>query len=94
MSADATLEAKYYPMVLVGLFALLNGPAVLCPSCSEAVAPTQGRLSDASEPCFLRPDVAALILGYLHSRARVDSMLPSDGKLQRWEPDAKVRMLL
>ena len=32
-----------------------------------------------------RPDVAALIMGYLHNRARLDAMLPSDGKLQRWE---------
>ncbi|CAE7538100.1 unnamed protein product [Symbiodinium natans] len=54
------MKAKYYPMVLVAVFALLNGPAVL-------------------------PDVAALIMGYLHNRARLDAMLPSDGKLQRWE---------
>mmetsp|Transcript_77761 Transcript_77761/g.186574 ORF Transcript_77761/g.186574 Transcript_77761/m.186574 type:complete len:283 (+) Transcript_77761:55-903(+) len=54
------MKAKYYPMVLVGLFTLLSGPAVL-------------------------PDIAALAMGYLHSRAHLDAMLPSDGKLQRWE---------
>ncbi|CAE7915505.1 unnamed protein product [Symbiodinium necroappetens] len=51
------MKAKYYPMVLVGLFTLLSGPAVL-------------------------PDIAALAMGYLHSRAHLDAMLPSDGKLQ------------
>eukprot|EP00930_Biecheleria_cincta_P040004 TRINITY_DN27447_c0_g1_i2.p1 TRINITY_DN27447_c0_g1~~TRINITY_DN27447_c0_g1_i2.p1 ORF type:complete len:304 (-),score=34.00 TRINITY_DN27447_c0_g1_i2:196-1074(-) len=54
------MQQKYYPLVLVSIFVLLNGPAAL-------------------------HDIAALAVGYLQGPAKLDSLLPSSGLLQKWE---------